>query len=254
MTKTRAKTAGEFVQLFAQLCELMGKYKDRLISFSEDVARKMRLRLYGKQIGVIGPVAAGKTTLLHVLQDPNVQIDPMTYEKTTEATTFTDKLFVDWKLPLSGSGSQAECIRLKIRKPKDVGGESSLRDSQNGWIEVCEGSDFLFYLFDASLYEQDGAVARRIRDDMEWVADNGQRLAAGFKIVIFANKIDKIIADDGRKQRFEHDVIPAIAELARVSLGDYAGQLAFITPCSLLSNRTRVAAISLAMKELAGVK
>lgn len=251
---TRAKAAGEIVQLFEKLCDLVGKYKDRLISFSEEAARKIRLRLYGKQIGVIGPVAAGKTTMLHVLKDPNVQIDPMAYEKTTEATAFTDKMFVEWKLPLSSSGDRAEIIRLKIRKPKDVGGESSLRDSQNGWIEVCQGSDFLFYLFDASQYEHDGAVANRIRADMEWIADNGQQLAPGFKVVMFANKMDKFVDNEPRKKTFEHETIPSIAELARDALGDYSDQFAFITPCSLLSNRVRVAAISLAMKEMAGVK
>ena len=247
--KPSVKDIGDFVQVFDKICQTLAKYKDKVYTFTKDAARKIRLRLHGKQIAVVGPVAAGKTTLLHVLKDPGVVIDPMTYEKTTDAVAFSDRLFVEWKLPLDDASKKAEVVRLKVRKPKDVGGEAAQRDTQTGWLDVCTESDFLFYLFDASTYSEDGALTR-IREDFDWLANNAQAFAPGFKIIILANKIDKIIEDQERLAAFEQH-LPKIEDTTRDALGPYAKHLVLATPCCLLSSKSRTLAISLAMKHLA---
>lgn len=247
--KPGIRDIGDFVQVFDKICQTLAKYKDKFYKFTKDAARKIRLRLHGKQIAVLGPVAAGKTTLLHVLKDPSVVIDPMTYEKTTDAVNFADRLFVEWKLPLDDVGKEAEVIRLKVRKPKDVGGEAAQRDTQTGWLDVCKESDFLFYLFDASTYSEDGTLAR-IREDFNWIANNAQAFAPGFKIVIFANKIDKIIGDVDLHAAFEQQ-LPKIENTMRDALGSYSKHLVAAAPCCLLSCKDRTNAISLALKHLA---
>ena len=208
-----------------------------------------KLRLYGKQIAVLGPVAAGKTSLLHVLKDQNADVDPMAYEKTTDAVAFSDRLFVEWKLPLDDTGKKAEVIRFKVRKPKDVGGEAAQRDTQTGWIDVCRESDFLFYLFDASTYSEDKALAR-IREDFDWIANNAQAFAPGFKIVVLANKVDKLIVDKAIHAAFERQ-LPKIEDTMRDALGPHSNHLVAATPCCLLSCKDRTNAISLALKHLA---
>lgn len=245
--KAGVKNIADLVQLFESICESLGKYKDKVYTFSKDSARKIRLRLYGKQIAVIGPVAAGKTTFLHVLQNPTISIDPMSYEKTTDAVPFTDRLDVEWKLPLDESNQKSEVIRLKVRKPKDVGGEAAQRDTQTGWIDVCMKSHFLFYLFDASKYSEDELITR-MREDFDWIANNAQAFAPGFKIIILANKFDRIV--DERREAFMQELAEIEAAI-RDALGPYSNHLVLATPCCLLSGKHRTTAISLAMEHLA---
>lgn len=241
----------QIIAIFDKLVRLLKPMVNDIITFSKDTAHNIILRLHGKQIAVLGPAAAGKTTLLHVLADPNTVIDPVTYEKTTDAVVFDDKITINWKIPLNNDNK--ETIHLKIRKPKDVGGEISFRDSQDGWIDVCTKSDFIFYLFDSTKYLNGDStqINNRLKDDFEWIANNAQGFTSGFKIVVFANKIDKIIEDTAKYELFKGNCIPEITTLLKDALGPYSEHLSFITPCSLLSNKTRTNAISLALKELA---
>jgi GTPase SAR1 family protein len=245
----KAKQLGEFVVIFDKICATLDKYKDSVLTFTKESARVIRLRLHGKQIAIIGPVAAGKTTLLHVLREPNISVDPMTYEKTTDAVVFADRLQVKWNLPLEGSRKKAEVVRLKVRKPKDVGGEASQRDTQTGWSDVCTGSDFIFYVFDASTFAEKH-LHLRIGEDFNWIADNNQAFAPGFKIIILANKIDKLLDDKDRLEIFQQQ-LPSIEEATRDALGPFAQHLALIAPCCLLSPKHRTTAISLALKHIA---
>lgn len=246
----KMKDVGELFKIFDRIWQTVSKYKNDIIVFSKDVYRKMKLRLYGKSISVIGPVAAGKTTLLNILKNPNIIIDPMNYEKTTDPNLFAEKIDIEWKLPIDGN-KKNETIKLKVRKPKDVGGEISIRDAEEGWKEVCINSDFLFYIFDASKFGNDKSTGTRIKQDFDWIAENAQSYASGFQIVIIANKMDNIDAAK-REQWIEHE-IPEIEKITKKSLGPYSNHLALITPCSLLSNVTRTNAISLALQCLSEI-
>ena len=246
---------GKLVQIFDKIYQTLEKYSGKFFTFTKDKARKIRLRLHGKQIAVLGPVAAGKTSLLNVLMDPKVVIDPMNYEKTHDSVPISDgNITIEWKLPLDESGQKPETIKMKVRKPKDVGGEESLRDTKEGWIDICKGSDFVFYLFDANKYEPDGKIGKRLHADFEWIANHAQEFAAGFRIVMFANKMDKISDDDNERTKWASSEIPKIESITRDALGPYKQHLALITPCSLLSNKTRTNAISLALQYLSEMK
>ena len=246
-----AKDFGQLVEIFDRIWQKISKYKDDIIVFTSEIYRIMKLRLYGKSISVIGPVAAGKTTLLNILNNPDVAIDPMNYEKTTDPNIFAEKIIIEWKLPIDDNEYKKETIKLKIRKPKDVGGEMSIRDSEDGWKDVCINSDFLFYLFDASKFGNDDTTEIRISEDFKWIAEHAQSYAPGFQIVIFANKMDKIDID--KREKWIEQEIPKIEKISKKSLGPYLNHLALITPCSLLSNITRTNSISLALKCLAEI-
>jgi GTPase SAR1 family protein len=253
--KDKIKQVYEFVQLFDRMWGILTKYKDQVIFYSKEVARKIRLRWEGKSIAVLGPQAAGKTTLFRVLQDSSAAIDVMDYVATTEPVAISKKMSVEWKLPLDDNGKKAEVVKLKIRRPKDVGGEKSFRDTRGAWDQICEDADFLFYLFDISkLYDDKKNIKNRLKEDFEWLANNAQRFAAGFRMIIFANKIDlvnaKILKAEEQK-RFLDKELPQIEHLARDALGPYKDHLTMITPCCLLSVKGRTNSISLAMRYLA---
>jgi hypothetical protein len=157
---------------------------------------------------------------------------------------------VEWKFPKEKDGKKPPTVHLKIRKPKDVGGEEEQRETATGWRDVCAGSDFLFYLFDASTASED-RVLQRICRDFDWIANNAQSFAAGFKIIILANKMDKFDADPSGQEVFIRETLPAIEKTTREALGPYALHLVLATPCSLLKNKDRAAPISLTLKHLA---
>lgn len=251
--RNRVQEAGDIFKIFKEILALLDKYGGRIVAFTKEQCHKINLRLSGKTISIIGPVAAGKTTLLHVLKDSNITVDPMIYEKTTDPVQFEEKIFIDWKLPLDESCKNSEVIKLKIRKPKDVGGEVSIRDSRDGWIDVCKDTDFIFYLFDSYNYHHDQNLKKRLGDDFEWIANKAQGFKAGFKIVIFTNKMDKFLTDE-EKATWKDNTIPEIENIAKSSLGAYRNHLALISPCSLLSNKLRTNSISLALKCLADLE
>lgn len=250
--KVTTKEVTEFIRIFEKICGILGKYKNHIVSFSKENARKMKLKLVGKQIAVIGPVAAGKTTLLHVLKNHSIIVNEKSYAKTTDAAIFTDKLPIEWKLPIDDTG-KVEVIRLKIRKPKDVGGEPALRDDAAGWLDVCKESNFIFYLFDASACSEDGVVLNRIRDDFKWISNHGQDFAAGFKIVMFANKTDKLKGRGNGLGKFEQQHLVPIVKATRKALGPYKNHLVLVSPCCLLSDNDRNSSISSALKHLADI-
>lgn len=142
---------------------------------------------------------------------------------------------------------KGEVIKLKVRKPKDVGGEVSIRDSKDGWIDVCKDSDYIFYLFDAYNYFQDAFFQNRMKSDFEWLSENAQAFSPGFRIIVFANKIDKIMENENRTQWIQNEV-PKINDIIKNALGPYENHFLPVIPCCLLSNRARINSISLALK------
>ena len=95
-------------------------------------------------------------------------------------------------------------------------------------------------------------MMERISDDFSWIAENAQNFAAGFQIVIFANKMDQFVEEEKRNE-WINEKLPEIEQTVKDSLGPYQQHFMFISPCSLLSNITRTNAISLAFKAIAEI-
>jgi len=144
-------------------------------------------KLCGKTIVILGPPESGKTTLLRVLQNPEVAGKELeSYRKTEvdEVKTFNCK----WKLD-PGSGQQIE-FRLKVRKTSDVGGEAYLRE--NHWGSAIKDAEILIYVFDLMRFLDDttGIYKERIKHDFDWLLVNSQKPKVNFSMMVVANKAD----------------------------------------------------------------
>jgi hypothetical protein len=259
--KDKIEDIGTIVKIFDDIVQILGKYKDKAIHFSEETIRKISLRFNGRTIGIIGPRAAGKTTMLRILQDPSLQIDPAEeYIATGDASNIARSIVINWKLHVDNLSSKKKNseyhIKMKMKKPKDVGGEESYRESEDGWIDVCTDANYLFYIMDADSFELNDKAKERLVNDFEWIANHAQKFAPGFEIIIFTNKMDKIrdrlhLSDWSELKTWEEENIPSIERYAKNSLGPFANHIRLIVPCCLRSAKIRQPAISSAMRYIA---
>jgi len=159
-------------------------------------------RLVGRSVAVLGPPAAGKTTLLRVFRNPNADEAELTaYEKTEVSPNAAIK--VNFLLTLE-EGQQFR-FHFKVRKNADIGGEEYIRDAN--WKEVVRGASVVVYVVDWQRLSSgaDGEYRQRTRDDFDWILQNTQLLEPGFRVVLVANKIDALCsADSFREFRAEH--------------------------------------------------
>lgn len=203
-----AKSAGKKVtDHFIGFLEML--YKDirekMLLRIKHVVHRKLleaQQRLVGQSIAVLGPPAAGKTTLLKVFKNPNVDEEALGVYQKTEVSP-NEAFKVDFMLTLS-EGQQFR-FHFKVRKNADVGGEEYIRDGS--WKDVVRDATVIVYVVDwEELSEHaDGEYKRRVRNDFEWILQNTQMLKPGFKVVLVGNKIDRLCtAENFRTFRDEH--------------------------------------------------
>jgi len=129
----------------------------------------------------------------------------------------------------------------------DVGGEAAHRSEH--WAAACTDAAFIFYVFDAHEFAQNPDYLNRIQDDMRWIADNSQIFAAGFRIIAFANKIDRVGTYDEWAAWGERN-IPLIQEVLHTELGDFEVHLSTICPISLASRSKRVATMTAALMKV----
>jgi GTPase SAR1 family protein len=165
--------------------------RDRVIVKIKQQTHKALLiaqhRLVGQTIAVIGPAAAGKSTLLKVLRDPLVDgTELLSYAKTEvqDVGTFP----VDFLLSCD---NQQIRFKFKVRKCTDVGGEVYVRNSF--WKKVVDGASNIVYIADGQLLLGGNSEYRkRVLSDFEWILQNVQRMRPGFNVVLALNKIDTL--------------------------------------------------------------
>ena len=100
-------------------------------------------KLFGKTMVILGPPAAGKTTLLRVLQNPEVTGRELRTYRKTEVDAI-GSFRCKWKLRVVGEEQVA--FSFKVRKTSDVGGESYVRE--NHWGNAINEAEILVYVFD----------------------------------------------------------------------------------------------------------
>lgn len=243
---TSKRNISDLVQLFREIYEIVKEYSDDIMKFSRVQYRKLKLRYSGKSIAIIGPKAAGKTTFLNILQNPNIEVDTMVYTP-TQGSNEIESFQIKYKVPMSDpNGHNNEIINFKMKKPKDVGGEKSYRESGD-WESVCRGTDFIFYLFDSYEFSNNNKMKARVFEDIQWIADNNQIFNQNFGIVMFANKIDKIPEKD---IWINENVSELEIETIKI-LDDFKNHLKLISPISLQSKSTRTNTIGRALLKVA---
>ena len=164
-------------------------------------------RLFGKTMVILGPPEAGKSTLIRVLQNPEIAGKELESYRKTEIDAV--KTFnCSWKLD-PGNGHQIE-FRFKVKKTCDVGGETYLRE--NHWGTAIKDAEILIYVFDLKKFfdDKDGTYKARIRDDFDWLLINSQKPRVNFALMLVANKADLLCDrstfanfEDSQKQNFE---------------------------------------------------
>ena len=220
--------------------------KDHIIKFTKNQFNEVSLKFHGKRIALIGPGFSGKTTFYHILVNPDYEVKDGLLAR-IQAAVKLKSVNIKFKLPVKGE-DRNKLIRFKLRKPYDVGGESSYRDSGE-WLEVCENADYLFYIFDSFEVSFNSKMMKRVLDDMEWIAENNQNLKQNFEIIIFANKIDKFI-DENEKEKWINSKFDKLIKSICNKLGAFENQLKVVAPLSLKSKVNRINSISEALLEV----
>ncbi|MEX0597616.1 MAG: GTPase domain-containing protein [Candidatus Paceibacterota bacterium] len=240
----KAKKAGELISLFRELMTFLEEKGDKVFEITKEQFHKIKLRFHGKSFAIIGAGESGKTSFINVLRNPSFDVDPMLYSKTQEIEEFKTKI-IQYNLPVT-DGSELSSIKLKLRKPKDVGGEKTHR-KEGGWAQVCEGADFVFYILDAYEFEKNDEMKNRFDEDVQWISENNQLYAPNFGIILFINKMDKISLDQKKRKEWADNNIPKIEAQLKNSLEAYHKHFLLAIPISLVSKVNRANAISTAL-------
>jgi signal recognition particle receptor subunit beta len=235
-----------YKDMFNDIWDFYTRFKDEIHWATEKVIVLIKNKFSGKTIAVIGPKTSGKTTFHKILNDPNYEIDVLDY-----APTHMERLKsfdINFKLPKI-DGKDGESIKFKLKKPIDIGGEESLRDSGE-WLEVCKGADFVFYIMDVFKFNNDENYRNRVANDITWLAENNQVLNANFEVVIFCNKMDKFELPAG-EDAWDKIGGEKIENMIKEEMGDLKDHVIHVYPISLLSKKKRVRIIGEALKAVA---
>jgi len=222
--------------LFGFFDTLYRDVRDHLIVRVRHEVRRQLLeaqhRLVGCSIAVLGPPAAGKTTLLKVFRNPNAdQAELTAYEKTEVSPNTAIK--VNFLLTLDER--QQFRFHFKVRKNADIGGEEYIRDGN--WKEVIRGASVIVYVADWQRLsnDTDSEYRQRVIQDFDWLLQNTQLLEPGFKVVLVANKIDQL-CDVANFREFRDQHQPRLTQLQREIVNRWPEHLqANMGPALLLS-------------------
>lgn len=169
--------------------------KKRIVSQNwQKLARSIKLankRYSGQAIAILGPPAAGKTTLLKLLANQHTAEDSLAGYSKTEIEKHS-AIPAEFKLHLDSA--EPIVFRFKIKKNSDVGGEEYVRDQH--WKSVIEGAAIVIYMIDSAqiIQEDSNEYRARVVSDFDWIRDNHQSLRVDFSVVIAFNKIDELCA------------------------------------------------------------
>lgn len=194
--KTVKGPAGVLDMLTDVFRDIYKDLKDNFLShipkWKKKIEKELRLaqkKFCGQKVSLIGPPATGKTTMLKVLRNPEIEKKELEEYKKTGAGEFFDGFKVKWNVPVTDD-SQVD-FTFKIAAGLDNGGEDYIREGH--WLESIQKSEIVFYLFDFEKLnkpETMKAEQERILKDFDWLGQHVNSLSANFSIILVGNKVD----------------------------------------------------------------
>lgn len=178
--------------LYDALKDFLEFSKKRVINQNwQKIAKAIKLanrKYVGETVAVLGPPAAGKTTLLNLLANQRISEEALAAYSKTEVESHPS-IPVEFKLHVN---SESLVFRFKVKKNRDVGGEEYVREQH--WKNVIDGSAIVIYMIDSVqiMQAEPGGYRARVLSDFDWIRDNHQSLHANFSVVFAFNKIDQL--------------------------------------------------------------
>jgi GTPase SAR1 family protein len=170
---------------------------DKVAEKLEKSWRKAVKEYYGETLAVLGPPAAGKTTLLKVLGNPSIEEDKLTQYNKTEKESHAA---IEFKYNFTIRSGEQISFKMKVRKNSDVGGELYIKKSH--WASVIKDASVVIYLIDSSEFikESNTSYKDRVLQDFEWLLEQHQLLKPNFSIIIGFNKVDELCTHKNYKK------------------------------------------------------
>lgn len=214
--------------LFDMIEDVLGVlYKDlkknvlaQIPRYAKRLEKELKLaqrRIQGQRVSLIGPPAVGKTTMLKVLKDREIERAELENYKKTGAGETYGSFSVNWNVPIPDS-TQIE-YSFKVAAGIDNGGEDYIREGH--WLEAIQGSSIIFYLFDFEKFhniETRQKELDRILKDFDWIGGHVNSLKANFSLVLVGNKLDLLCSSLREFRKIQNDNQTILNELRNETL------------------------------------
>lgn len=189
-----------------------------------EYCRRIKFKLTGKTIAIIGPTASGKNSMFSRLENKPIPTEHIQTRGAEKVTSFD----ITWPLP------NGEHVDFKCKRSVNIGGEIDERDRY--WLQACEGADVIFYLIDAEkLRKFETATLKRFHDDMRWLVTNFRDLKPSVTVHLLLNKIDTELGYppySASEQDLIKKLVYSIEKEARNTLSEYYNR---VTGVNLIS-------------------
>jgi len=240
MSTSKKKGPGLNPEFLINLLERVLKEGSVIAKKFEAEVRTAAKRYWGENIAVVGPVAAGKTTVLRIFKNPSINSEELIEYRQTEVDEI-ESFKCKWPVRISEEKMVDFCFNF--RKSSDVGGEKYIRDTH--WETVIKNSKVIFFIVDGEkiLKHKNKEYIDSFIDDIRWLGEKVNLLKANFKVIPILNKIDTMCQLGLAYDSFEAENAEELKRLmdkARVLWPKaYRNRLMNFIPCSLLNATMR---------------